>query len=82
MGAVLFEASDNDPRCHPMHAMKMVAKVQENQTGKEPILLIVRRYAGHGGGTTLSEQIDEDVDMWAFILEKLGVMILRHNLNQ
>lgn len=71
--AVLFEASDNDPRCHPMHAMKMAAKVQENQSGKEPILLIVRRYAGHGGGTTLSEQIDEDVDVWSFIMEKLGL---------
>ncbi len=71
--AVLFEASDNDPRCHPMHAMKMAAKVQENQIGEEPILLIVRKYAGHGGGTTLSEQINEDVDVWALFMEKLNL---------
>ncbi|MEO0136776.1 MAG: prolyl oligopeptidase family serine peptidase [candidate division WOR-3 bacterium] len=71
--AVLFEASDNDPRCHPMHAMKMAAKVQENQTGEAPILLIVRRHAGHGGGTTKSEQIEEDVDMWSFIMSQLGM---------
>ncbi len=71
--AVLFEASDNDPRCHPMHAMKMAAKVQENQTGESPILLIVRRHAGHGGGTTKSEQIEEDVDMWSFIMSQLGM---------
>jgi len=73
--AVLFETSDNDPRCHPMHAMKMTARMQENQFGKEPILLVVRRYAGHGGGTTLSENIDEDVDMWSFIMENLGLKV-------
>jgi prolyl oligopeptidase len=71
--AVLFEASDNDPRCHPMHAMKMAAKVQENQTGKSPILLIVRKHSGHGGGTTLSENIGEDVDMWSFMMDQLGI---------
>lgn len=71
--AVLFEASDNDPRCHPLHAMKMAARIQENQTGNNPILLSVRRYAGHGGGTTRSENIEEDVDMWSFMMYQLGV---------
>lgn len=69
--AVLFETSDNDPRCHPMHAM--AARIQENQVGNNPIFLIVRRYAGHGGGTTRSENIAEDVDMWSFMMAQLGI---------
>ncbi len=71
--AVLFEASDNDPRCHPLHAMKMAARIQENQIDKNPIFLLVRRYAGHGGGTTRSENIAEDVDIWSFMMHQLGV---------
>lgn len=75
--AVLFEGSDNDPRCHPFHAMKMAARMQENQIGDAPILLIVRKYAGHGGGTTKSEQIDEDVNMWSFVMSQLGMTLPR-----
>jgi prolyl oligopeptidase len=71
--AVLYEASDNDPRRHPMHAMKTAAKMQAAQIGKEPILLIVRRHAGHGGGVTLSESIDEQADEWSFMMEELGL---------
>ncbi|HEX7319296.1 MAG TPA: prolyl oligopeptidase family serine peptidase [bacterium] len=71
--AVLFEASDNDPRCHPMHAMKTAAKMQAAQAGKEPILLLVRKHAGHSGGITLSESIDEQVDEWSFMMEELGL---------
>lgn len=71
--AILIETSDNDPRCHPMHGMKMAAKLQENQIGEGAVLLVVRRYAGHGGGTTRTENILEDIDMWSFLMEQLGV---------
>lgn len=70
---MLFETNDNDPRCHPLHAMKMAARIQENQAGNNPIFLIVSRYVGHSGGTTRSENIAEDVDMWSFIMVQLGI---------
>ncbi len=73
--AVLLEASDNDPRCHPLHAMKMAAKLQECQLDNAPILLVVRKYAGHGGGTTRTENIEEDVDIWSFITHQLGMIL-------
>ncbi len=72
--AVLFVASDNDARCYPLHAMKMAARMQETgdpQGG--PILLIIQKASGHGGGTRISESIDQQVDVWSFLMERAGI---------
>lgn len=72
--AVLFVASDNDARCYPLHAMKMAARMQEADPHGKPILLIVQKASGHGGGTKLSESIDQQVDIWSFLMDNIGLM--------
>ncbi len=72
--AVLFVASDNDARCYPLHAMKMTARMQETAVPNSgPVLLIVQKASGHGGGTKISESIDQQVDVWSFLMSCCGI---------
>jgi prolyl oligopeptidase len=70
---MLIVGSDNDARVDPMHARKMTARLQEADTGTEPILLIVQGDSGHGGAVTLSERIEQTADGWAFLMDQLGM---------
>ncbi|HEX9933983.1 MAG TPA: prolyl oligopeptidase family serine peptidase, partial [bacterium] len=71
--AVLFMTGANDPRVDPMHSRKMTARLQAATSSANPILLRTSSTTGHGGGTPLDEQIKEDVDMFAFLFNELGV---------
>lgn len=71
--AVLLVGSDNDARCYPLHAMKMAARLQAAQAGPAPVYLLVRKHAGHGGGTTLTESINEQADIWSFLMDQAGL---------
>lgn len=71
--AMLITGSENDARVDPLHARKMVARMQEADPQGEPILLLVRKASGHGGGTTLSMQIEQSAETWAFLMHKLGM---------
>jgi len=71
--ATLFVASENDARCYPLHTLKMVAHMQEANPDGEPILLLVQKNSGHGGGITLSTRIEQQVDIWAFLMDKVGL---------
>jgi prolyl oligopeptidase len=72
--SVLFIASDNDARCYPLHAMKMAARLQEADPRGRPILLLVQKKSGHGGGTTISESIGQQVDNLAYLMDNVGLM--------
>ncbi len=69
--AMLFVGSENDARCHPFHAMKMAARVQEADPYGEPILLLVRKKSGHGGGTTITELIEQQAQEWSFLMAQV-----------
>jgi prolyl oligopeptidase len=69
---VLFTSGANDPRVDPFHSRKMVARMQEATGGKGRILLRAAG-GGHGGGTPLSERIEEEVDVYAFLFNELGM---------
>jgi prolyl oligopeptidase len=70
---VLFMTGANDPRVDPMHSRKMVAKLQ---TVGGTAYLRTSGSTGHGGGTPLSEQISEEVDVYSFLFHELGVTYL------
>ena len=57
----------------PMQSRKMTARLQAAQSGTGPVLLRTSDDTGHGGGTPLTEQIAQSVDVNAFILHQLGV---------
>lgn len=75
--SVLFVASENDSRCYPFHVRKMAAKMQQANPQGEPILLVVRKKTGHGGGTTLSETIQQQSDIWSFLMNNVDLKPLR-----
>ncbi len=71
--AILITGSENDARVDPLHARKMIARMQEANPDGEPILLLVRKKSGHGGGTTLTMQIDQAAEEMSFVMYKLGI---------
>jgi prolyl oligopeptidase len=69
---VLFTSGANDPRVDPFHSRKMVARMQEATGGKGRILLRAAG-GGHGSGTPLMERIEEEVDVYSFLFNELGM---------
>jgi prolyl oligopeptidase len=69
---VLFLTGANDPRVDPMHSRKMTARLQAaNPSGT--VLLRTSAGSGHGPGTALSEAIEQQVDVYAFLFKELGL---------
>jgi prolyl oligopeptidase len=71
--SVLFLTGTNDPRVDPMQSRKMTARLQAANAANSPILLRTSSSSGHGFGTALSETINQEVDVFAFLFERLGV---------
>jgi prolyl oligopeptidase len=71
--AVLFLTGSNDPRVDPMQSRKMTARLQAANAGNSPVLLRTSSTSGHGIGTALTETINQEVDVFAFLFEQLGV---------
>ena len=71
--ATLIVTGDHDTRVMPAHSFKFAAALQAAQAGRAPILLRVQLSAGHGGGPTTSQFIDETADADAFLLENLAI---------
>jgi prolyl oligopeptidase len=71
--SMLFTSGANDPRVDPFHSRKMVARMQEATGSKNPILLRANAETGHGAGTPLSARIEEEVDVYSFVFNELGM---------
>jgi prolyl oligopeptidase len=69
--AVLFDSADHDDRVDPMHARKLAAALQADQTTDAPILLRIERNAGHGGADMVKQQVERAADQLAFLLHQL-----------
>ncbi|MEO7093978.1 MAG: prolyl oligopeptidase family serine peptidase, partial [Polyangiales bacterium] len=70
--AVLMLTGENDPRVDPYNSRKMVARLQAASTSKKPVLLRTSGDTGHGIGSPLSAQIDEETDVFGFLFQQLG----------
>lgn len=51
----------------------MVARLQAASNSHHPILLRTSSAAGHGFGTALDEQIEEEADEFGFLFDQLGI---------
>ncbi len=69
--AVLLTTGVTDPRVAPFHVAKMAARLQAATSSGKPILLRVDYDAGHGMGSTRSQQDREAADTYAFLLWQL-----------
>ncbi len=71
--ATLAITADHDDRVVPAHTFKFMATLQENDGGKNPVLIRVETKAGHGAGKPTDKQISEAADMYGFIMYNLGM---------
>jgi prolyl oligopeptidase len=71
--AILMLTGENDHRVNPMQSRKMIARLQAANNSGHPILLRTSSTAGHGIGTALDEQIEENADVFSFLFDQLGV---------
>jgi prolyl oligopeptidase len=71
--AIYMPTGENDHRVNPMQSRKMVARLQAASGSGHPILLRTSSAAGHGFGTALDEQIEEEADEFSFLFDQLGI---------
>jgi prolyl oligopeptidase len=71
--AILLLTGENDHRVNPMESRKMIARLQAASSSDHPILLRTSSSAGHGFGTALDEQIEQDADVFSFLFDQLGI---------
>ena len=71
--AIMVTTADHDDRVVPAHSFKYAATLQAAQTGDEPKIIRIDTKAGHGGGKPISKVIEEQADIYSFILYNMGL---------
>jgi prolyl oligopeptidase len=71
--AVMVTTSDHDDRVVPAHSFKYTATLQEAQAGDSPILIRIEVNAGHGAGKPTAKVIQEQADVYGFLMKELGM---------
>jgi prolyl oligopeptidase len=71
--AVLLATGENDGRVNPAQSRKMAARLQAATASDRPILFRSSASAGHGFGSSFNERIAEQTDIYAFLIDQLGM---------
>ena len=71
--ATLITTGDHDDRVFPAHSFKFAAAMQHAHPQGKPVLIRIETRAGHGQGKPTAQLIDETADIYAFILNAMGV---------
>ena len=71
--ATLVTTADHDDRVVPAHSFKFAATLQECHKGPNPVLIRIDTKAGHGGGKPLAKVLEEQADIYSFILYNMGL---------
>jgi len=71
--AIMVTTADHDDRVVPAHSFKYTAALQAAQTGDEPKIIRIDTKAGHGGGKPISKVLEEQADIYSFILYNMGL---------
>ena len=71
--ATLVTTADHDDRVIPAHSFKFAATLQECHQGSNPVLIRIDTKAGHGGGKPLAKVLEEQADIYGFILYNMGL---------
>ena len=71
--ATLVTTADHDDRVVPAHSFKFASTLQACQAGSAPVLIRIDTKAGHGGGKPLTKVLEEQADIYSFIMHHLGM---------
>ena len=69
----MVTTSDHDDRVVPAHSFKYTATLQEANAGDRPILIRIEVNAGHGAGKPTAKVIQEQADVYGFLVKELGM---------
>jgi prolyl oligopeptidase len=69
----LILTGDHDDRVFPAHSFKFAAAMQNADPHGNPILIRIDLRAGHGAGKPVSKRVDETADIYAFVLNAMGL---------
>ncbi len=69
--AIMVTTADHDDRVVPAHSFKYAAQLQASDTGNAPKIIRIDTKAGHGGGKPIAKVIEEQTDIWSFIMYNL-----------
>ena len=73
--ATLVTTADTDDRVFPAHSFKSAAALQAAQSGDAPVLIRIETKAGHGAGKPTSKQIEEQTDIYGFLVKNLEMTV-------
>jgi prolyl oligopeptidase len=73
--ATMIVSGDSDQNCNPLHARKMIARLQAANASEHPIFLDYSRQRGHSPVLPLSERIDALTNRMAFLCDQLQLLI-------
>jgi len=70
---MLILTGDHDDRVYPAHSFKFAAAMQHADADGNPLLIRIDLSTGHGSGKPTAKQIDEFADIYAFVLNAMGL---------
>ena len=70
---VLVTTADHDDRVFPAHSFKYTAAMQSAQAGDAPVLIRIQVRGGHGAGLPTTLQIEQQADIYGFLVKNLGM---------
>jgi prolyl oligopeptidase len=71
--ATLVTTADHDDRVVPAHSFKFAATLQACNDGTNPTLIRIETKAGHGAGKPIAKVLEEQADIYGFIMYNLGM---------
>ena len=69
----LVTTADHDDRVFPAHSFKYTAAMQAAQAGDAPVLIRIQTRGGHGAGLPTALAIEQQADIYAFLVKSLGM---------
>ena len=69
----LVTTADHDDRVVPAHSFKYTAAMQYAQAGDAPVLIRIQTRGGHGAGLPTALAIEQQADIYAFLVKSLGM---------
>lgn len=72
--ATMIVSGDADRNCNPLHARKMIARLQAANVSDQPIFLDYSDHRGHSPVLPLTERIDGLTDRMAFLCDQLQLV--------
>jgi len=67
----LINVSDNDDRIPPFQSYKFAARLQNRAAQKNPVFIKTAKKSGHGAKSNYDERVEENADLYTFLLYHL-----------